>query len=195
MSIYGIGQSMMYNGYYDWPAKSNPQTTSHAVPAKAGEARAANAAAVGGSNAVGTNGIEPAAGRPHKAAELQALKQMGKVECQTCKDRTYQDGSNDPGVSFKAPGHIDPGSSAAVVRSHEQEHVVNEQAKARSEGKRVISQSVSIFMSVCPECGRAYASGGVTRTVTASGGNKNSAVAQYKNSKIPPTGNRVNSAV
>ena len=28
---------------------------------------------------------------------------MEEAECQTCKERKYQDGSNDPGVSFKTP--------------------------------------------------------------------------------------------
>lgn len=99
--------------------------------------------------------------------EIQRLKRSGKIECQTCKERTYQDGSNDPGVSFKAPGHISPESSGAVVMSHEQEHVGNEQAKASKEGSRVVSQSVRIFSSVCPECGKVYVSGGETRTTTA----------------------------
>lgn len=101
-------------------------------------------------------------------AETQHLKRTGKIECQTCKERTYQDGSNDPGVSFKAPGHISAESSAAVVMSHEQEHVGNEQAKASQEDREVISQSVRLFTSVCPECGKAYVSGGETRTTTAS---------------------------
>lgn len=29
-------------------------------------------------------------------------------ECQTCKNRRYQDGSDDPGVSFKTAGKINP---------------------------------------------------------------------------------------
>ena len=105
--------------------------------------------------------------------ELQQLKRSGKIECQACKERKYQDGSNDPGVSFKAPGHISPESSAAVVMSHEQEHVGNEQAKANQEDREVISQSVRLFTSVCPECGKAYVSGGETRTTTASKPQKN----------------------
>ena len=88
--------------------------------------------------------------------------------CQTCKERKYQDQSNDPGVSFKTPGHISPGSSAAVVASHEQEHVSNERAKAGSEGRRIVSQTVTLHYAVCPECHKTYVSGGVTRTVTAS---------------------------
>ena len=105
--------------------------------------------------------------------ELQRLKRTGQIECQACKERKYQDGSNDPGVSFKAPGHISPESSAAVVMSHEQEHVGNEQAKANQEDREVISQSVRLFTSVCPECGKAYVSGGETRTTTASKPQKN----------------------
>ncbi|MCX7709570.1 MAG: hypothetical protein N2484_06935 [Clostridia bacterium] len=98
--------------------------------------------------------------------QIRADKRAGRVECETCKSRKYQDGSDDPGVSFKAPGHIDPSVSGAVVMSHEQEHVRNEQSKAASENRKVVSQSVKLETSVCPECGRAYVSGGQTTTVT-----------------------------
>lgn len=98
--------------------------------------------------------------------EIQKLKRTGQIECQTCKERKYQDGSNDPGVSFKAPGHISPESAGAVVMAHEQEHVANEQAKADKGGGKVVSQSVRIFTAVCPECGKVYVSGGETRTTT-----------------------------
>ena len=104
--------------------------------------------------------------------DVKSSEKIGAAECQTCKNRKYQDGSNDPGVSFKTPGHIDPGSSQSVVRGHEQEHVSNERSKALSEDRKIVSQSVSLFTSVCPECGRVYVSGGVTRTVTASADNK-----------------------
>ena len=88
--------------------------------------------------------------------------------CQTCKSRKYQDQSNDPGVSFKAPAHISAGSSASAVASHEQEHVTNEQVQAQEEGRRVVSQTVVLHYSVCPECHKSYVAGGTTRTVTAS---------------------------
>ena len=101
-------------------------------------------------------------------AEIQRMKRSGQIECQTCKQRTYQDGSNDPGVSFKSPGHISPESSGAVVMAHEQEHVGNEQANAKKDGGRVVSQSVRLFSAVCPECGKVYISGGETRTTTVS---------------------------
>ena len=108
--------------------------------------------------------------------ELQLLKKpdaaktpqevMEDSECKTCAERKYQDGSDDPGVSFKTAAHIAPEQAAAKVRSHEYEHVSREQAKARREDRKVVSQSVTIHTSICPECGKAYVSGGVTNTVT-----------------------------
>ena len=86
--------------------------------------------------------------------------------CETCEKRKYQDGSDDPGVSFKTPTNIKPEQAAAAVRGHEMEHVVREQAKAGREGRKVVSQSVAIHTEICPECGKAYVSGGTTRTVT-----------------------------
>ena len=103
-------------------------------------------------------------------AEVEKSKSAREVmeegECQTCKERKYQDGSNDPGVSFKTPTNVAPEQAAAAVRGHEQEHVVREQAKARREGREVVSQSVTYHTAICPECGKAYVSGGTTRTST-----------------------------
>ena len=91
---------------------------------------------------------------------------MEEGECQTCKERKYQDGSDDPGVSFKTPTSVAPEQAAGAVRGHENEHVVREQAKARREDRKVVSQSVTYHTGICPECGTAYVSGGTTRTVT-----------------------------
>ena len=91
---------------------------------------------------------------------------MEESECQTCKNRKYQDGSDDPGVSFKTATNIAPEQAAAAVRGHEQEHVVREQAKAQREDRKVVSQSVTIHTEICPECGDVYVSGGTTRTTT-----------------------------
>ena len=91
---------------------------------------------------------------------------MEESECQTCKNRKYQDGSDDPGVSFKTATNIAPEQAASAVRGHEQEHVVREQAKAQREDRRVVSQSVTIHTAICPECGDVYVSGGTTRTTT-----------------------------
>lgn len=86
--------------------------------------------------------------------------------CQTCKNRKYQDGSNDPGVSYKTPTKISAENAASAVRSHESEHVSREQGKAKREGREVVSQSVVLHNSICPECGRSYVSGGTTTTTT-----------------------------
>lgn len=87
--------------------------------------------------------------------------------CQTCESRAYQDGSDDPGVSFKSAAHIDPDVAASVVMGHEMEHVAHEQARAKQEDRQVLSQSVVLHTSICPECGRTYVAGGTTETVTA----------------------------
>jgi hypothetical protein len=71
-------------------------------------------------------------------------------------------------VSFKTPAHIDPSMSASVVMSHEHEYLRHETGKAESNNREVVSQSVSLETSVCPECGRTYVSGGQTTTVTKS---------------------------
>lgn len=113
---------------------------------------------------------------PSKMDKLNMLKEilgqkelykLGIIECQTCENRKYQDGSNDPGVSFKSPGKISPEASASIVKAHEMEHVGREQANAEKEDRKVISQSVQLFTSICPECGKSYVSGGKTTTITA----------------------------
>ena len=97
---------------------------------------------------------------------------MNDTKCQTCAKRKYQDGSDDPGVSFKTAQHIDPDVAPSRVRGHEMEHVVRERAEAQREGRKVVSQSVVYHTGICPECGRFYVSGGTTRTVTANDNTK-----------------------
>ena len=55
-----------------------------------------------------------------------------KGECQTCKNRKYQDGSNE-NVSFKSASHISPEAAGIRVAAHEAEHVSNAYAKAAEE--------------------------------------------------------------
>lgn len=86
-------------------------------------------------------------------------------ECQTCKNRKYQDGSNDPCVSFKTPTRVKPENAAYAIRSHEAEHVAHAWAEAAQEDEEIVSQSVTYHTDICPECGRTYMSGGTTRTV------------------------------
>ncbi len=103
-----------------------------------------------------------------EAGEAKSAREVAEdAECQTCKRRKYQDGSDDPGVSFKTPTHVSPEQAASAVRGHEHEHVVREQAEAARTDRKVVSQSVTYHNEICPECGRIYVSGGTTRTVTA----------------------------
>lgn len=112
-----------------------------------------------------TEGRE-AAENGQKTAGIQEA--AAEKECQTCKERKYQDGSDDAGVSYQTPTHIAPEQAASAVKGHEMEHVVRERAAAEREDRRVVSQSVTIHTAICPECGRVYVSGGTTRTTTAS---------------------------
>ena len=95
-----------------------------------------------------------------------AQEVMEEGECQTCEKRKYQDGSSDPGVSFKTPTNVAPEQAASAVRGHEREHVVREQAEAQRENREIVSQSVTYHTAICPECGKVYVSGGTTRTST-----------------------------
>lgn len=85
-------------------------------------------------------------------------------ECETCKNRKYQDGSDEHNVSFKTAAHISPNAAGAAVRAHENQHVSNAYKKAETNNGKVINANVSIHTSICPECGRSYVSGGTTRT-------------------------------
>lgn len=93
----------------------------------------------------------------------ETQRKSSPEECQTCKERKYQDGSNE-NVSFKSASHISPDAAAQAVRAHEGEHVANAYSKASEGNGKVISASVSIHTSICPECGRTYVSGGTTNT-------------------------------
>ncbi|MDE6956438.1 MAG: hypothetical protein K2P18_11870, partial [Oscillospiraceae bacterium] len=126
------------------------------------QGRAAKAPQLPGQKSNPLPGVENPAAQEAKSAQ----EVMEEGECQTCKERKYQDGSDDPGVSFKTPTNIAPEQAASAVRGHENEHVVREQAKARQEGRKVVNQSVTYHTAICPECGTAYVSGGTTRTVT-----------------------------
>ena len=107
--------------------------------------------------------INPTIKNPGESTTKQAGKQSSPAECETCASRTYQDGSDEM-VSFKSAAHISPNAASSVVRGHEQEHVVNAYNKANQDNGKVISASVSLHTSICPECGRSYVSGGETRT-------------------------------
>lgn len=106
-------------------------------------------------------------------ASGKVLRTSSPEQCETCKNRKYQDGSNE-NVSFKAATHISPNAAGGAVRAHEGEHVSNAYTKAAQNNGKVINASVSIHTSICPECGRTYVSGGTTNTMI-----------QYKNEENP----------
>ena len=95
---------------------------------------------------------------------VDSSSKVKPVECQTCKNREYVDGSNEPDVSFKTPGKISAEQSFAKVSSHEREHVSNAVQKSSKPGAKLISANVTLKMGVCPECGRTYVAGGETTT-------------------------------
>jgi len=101
----------------------------------------------------GINGTgELHSNRAHSVETANARKAdaVQKSECETCKNRKYQDVSDDPGVSFKTPTRISPAAAESLVRAHEGEHVANAQSEAAQKGGRAIS-TVSIHYSSCPE--------------------------------------------
>ena len=100
---------------------------------------------------------------PGESTKVAPGRRSSPAECQTCKERKYQDGS-DENVSFKSAQHISPEAAAARVMAHEQEHVSNAYSKAQQNGGKVINASVAIHTAICPECGRTYVSGGTTTT-------------------------------
>ena len=109
----------------------------------------------------GVSAAEDARKLPGMPGQEDKIK--GDGECETCKRRKYQDGSDEQ-VSFKSASHISPEASASRVRAHEQEHVSNAFDKAKEKGGKVLQASVTLKTGVCPECGRVYTAGGETTT-------------------------------
>lgn len=161
---------IMGTSYYNPYAAYTPYTGSAASasfrpeqPAGSGDAEAAAAQGMTGASEPSGDG-HVVIRNPGESTEKQAGKKSSPAECETCKNRKYQDGSDEGDVSFKAPSHIDPKTAASKVRSHEQEHVSNAYQKAAKGNGKVVSCNVSIHTDICPECGRTYVSGGTTAT-------------------------------
>ncbi len=158
----GIGSVM--NGYgtgyalYGTGSRANAGSAAGSSPSDVTAAES-DAAAADGST-------DEAAGvvlNPGESTKRAPGRKSSPAECRTCAERKYQDGS-DENVSFKTPSHIAPGNAATAVMGHEQEHVTNAYAKARSNNGVVEKCSVSIKTAICPECGRTYVAGGETDT-------------------------------
>lgn len=130
-----------------------------------------------GDGAVGMAGDPNTANRSTSAlpgvdGSSASQKADNNKRCRTCEERSYMDGSNDPGVSMKSPTKLDPSGAASAVMAHEREHVFRNAAEAKSEDRVVLSSSITLHSDICPECGKTYISGGTTRTVTANDTNK-----------------------
>ena len=100
---------------------------------------------------------------PGESTEVRPGRKSSPAECETCKNRKYQDGSDEM-VSFKSAAHISPEASASRVRAHEQEHVNNAYSKAAQKGGKVLAANVTLKRAICPECGTSYVAGGTTAT-------------------------------
>ena len=118
--------------------------------------------------------------------KLREKENDGK--CETCENRKYQDGSDDPGVSFKTAAKVGPQGAESTVRGHEAEHVSRDRAEAERNDREVIYQSVIIKRAICPECGKSYVSGGQTTTVTRKAQDKRFSVGMNENQ----TGKKMN---
>ena len=118
-----------------------------------------------------------------KTADMK--RRFDSFECQTCKNRRYQDQSDDSGVSFQTASHIDPSAAYSAVRSHENEHVARNKTQAEQHGQKIAYQTVTINRAICPECGRSYVSGGVTHTVTKADDSAKYTVGDIKLEKDP----------
>lgn len=77
--------------------------------------------------------------------------------CDTCGRRRYI-------CSSGTTENISPETSFIQVALHEKRHLEEARSEARQKGMRVIYQNIQIHISVCPECGRPYASGGTATT-------------------------------
>lgn len=79
-------------------------------------------------------------------------------------EHTYQDASNDPGVSFSYPGQLTGPESFLAVPAHEKEHVRRSISEAMLNGEKVLVY-VSYRVRYDPATGEPYMAGGVTRTI------------------------------
>lgn len=78
-------------------------------------------------------------------------------------EHTYQDVSNDPGVSFTYPGRLTGPESFLAVPAHEYEHVRRSLREAILNGERVLVY-VRYKIRYDPATGEPYMAGGVTTT-------------------------------
>ena len=179
LGIAGIGNSIYYDPYLYGSSANTGSVSALSANTSTGSASAsssANTAAASSNSASAAAGTQTADSTSKASSDGKTvvnpgqseIKQPGRKsspsECQTCKNRKYQDGSNESNVSFKSAQHIDPASAYSEVSAHEGEHVSNAYNKAREGNGEVVQASVAIHTAICPECGRTYVSGGTTTT-------------------------------
>ena len=179
LGIAGIGNSIYYDPYLYGSSANTGSVSALSANTSTGSASASSSAntAAASSNSASAAASTQTADSTSKASSdgktvvnpgQSEIKQPGRKsspsECQTCKNRKYQDGSNESNVSFKSAQHIDPASAYSEVSAHEGEHVSNAYNKAREGNGEVVQASVAIHTAICPECGRIYVSGGTTTT-------------------------------
>lgn len=160
MTIGGLSAYTNYSGYMNYSGFSGSISGNHAQHGSDNK-----------TGAYGKNGKTDKTAYAKETATVSGnpdkVKKTGRrsspADCETCKRRKYQDGSNE-NVSFKSPTHISAGASGAAVRAHEAEHVSNAYSKAKEKNGEVLSVNVSIKTAICPECGTVYTAGGETRT-------------------------------
>lgn len=160
-AISGSGYNSIYAGSF------NRQLSNAASKAAMIEARikGEDPESVAKKAAIGKDDSEDkkVAKNPGESDEKKAGRKSSPADCETCKNRKYQDGSDEM-VSFKSASHISPEASASRVKAHEQEHVSNAYKKAAQNNGEVVSCSVTLKSAICPECGRSYVAGGETAT-------------------------------
>lgn len=156
MNIGAIGSfgSYTYTPYI--PGITDPRMTTAAATTATG--------AVGAPTKAEETEVKKPILNPGASTEVQPGKKSSPAECKTCQNRKYQDGSDESDVSFQAPTHVSPQASTSATMAHEQQHVANAYEKASKGNGKVLQASVSLKMSVCPECGRVYCAGGETTT-------------------------------
>ncbi len=170
-------------GWNPWDGYNYNLTMNNNMSTGVGAEGASSAFASGMKGISGADGeerVKPVL-NPGQSDKVQPGKKSSPAECETCKERKYQDGSEESNVSFQTAQHVSPSAAGAAVRAHEGQHVSNAYKKAAKDGGKVLQASVAIHTAICPECGRTYVSGGTTTTRIKYGNEKNPYVQNMKN--------------
>ena len=99
-----------------YEADAMPQDSSAAT-----EARITKPDATGSSEKTPSGETNPSVKSADPDKEKKPGRRSSPADCETCKKRKYQDGSDESNVSFKSAAHISPQSAGAAVRAHENE--------------------------------------------------------------------------